>query len=107
MPTKPVSHKPSSIQRNKPKHNWSHTKTTTQRGYGYAWQKLRKVILARDYYLCQPCKRKGLLTEASEVDHIKEKANGGTDDPDNLQAICTPCHRAKTGAGKKSRPLGS
>jgi 5-methylcytosine-specific restriction endonuclease McrA len=32
------------------------------------------------------------------VDHITPKAEGGTDDHDNLQSICTECHDAKTQA---------
>lgn len=66
------------------------------RGYGNAWNKLRKVILQRDCHLCQPCLRAGRVTSATQVDHIKPKAKGGTDDEGNLQAICTPCHEAKT-----------
>jgi len=69
---------------------------STQRGYGYAWQKKRKLILKRDNYLCQPCKRNGHLTQASEVDHILQKADGGTDSANNLQSICNPCHKSKT-----------
>ena len=72
------------------------TGSTTERGYGYAWQKLRKQILKRDNYLCVKCSEQGRLTEAKEVDHIKAKAHGGTDDWDNLQSLCTPCHREKT-----------
>ena len=36
------------------------------------------------------------MTAAKEVDHILAKANGGTDDPNNLQSICVACHREKT-----------
>lgn len=71
-------------------------KTTTQRGYGWRWQKLRQRILERDKYLCQICLAAGRITVASEVDHIINKASGGTDDPDNLQSACGPCHKAKT-----------
>ena len=67
-----------------------------ERGYGAQWQKARLVILARDLYLCQPCKTQGRTTPAKQVDHIKPKASGGTDDHDNLQAICEDCHKAKT-----------
>jgi 5-methylcytosine-specific restriction protein A len=66
------------------------------RGYNTRWDKLRKRILARDMHLCQPCLDAGIATPAREVDHITPKANGGTDDADNLQAICTPCHQDKT-----------
>lgn len=74
---------------------WSRT-SRHARGYGTAWDKLRKTILERDKHLCQPCLGQGRFTAASQVDHIKPKAKGGTDDPDNLQAICGPCHDDKT-----------
>lgn len=67
-----------------------------ERGYGHAWDKLRARILQRDKHLCQACKRKGLVTAATQVDHVKPKAKGGTDDEGNLQSICTPCHDVKT-----------
>lgn len=70
--------------------------TRQQRGYGADWQRTRAEVLLRDKGLCQPCLRKGRVTAAREVDHIKPKASGGTDDADNLQAICLPCHRTKT-----------
>lgn len=74
------------------------TTSSTARGYGAAWQRLRGVILGRDGGLCQVCAREGKVTLATQVDHIKPKAKGGSDDPDNLQAICVPCHEAKTAA---------
>ena len=67
-----------------------------ERGYGYAWEKLRLVVLRRDAGLCVPCQQKGRLVVATIVDHTKPKAEGGTDDMDNLQAICRPCHVKKT-----------
>ena len=70
--------------------------STTERGYGHAWRKLRESILKRDSYLCVKCRSEGRLIEATDVDHIKAKARGGTDDPDNLQALCAPCHKSKT-----------
>ena len=79
---------------------WSR-RSRHERGYGTAWDKLRIVILRRDKYLCQPCVRDGYTTTAQEVDHIIPKAKGGTDDEDNLQSICTPCHKHKT-YGKKN-----
>lgn len=66
------------------------------RGYGYRWKMVRKQALERDKYLCQLCLAKGVLTPATAVDHIINKANGGTDDLENLQAICDPCHEIKT-----------
>ena len=69
---------------------------TTARGYGWQWQQLRLRILQRDLYMCQACKRAGRITPARDVDHRINKAAGGTDDPDNLQSLCKPCHEAKT-----------
>lgn len=68
-----------------------------ERGYGNAWTKRRDHILRRDCGLCQVCKRAGRVTIATEVDHILPKAQGGTDDDENLQAICRACHQTKTG----------
>ena len=71
---------------------------TTDRGYGWSWQKLRARILKRDLYLCrcEDCRSSGRVRPASEVDHIVAKAHGGTDDDSNLQAINSDCHKAKT-----------
>ncbi len=76
------------------------------RGYGTAWTHIREQIMRRDCGLCQPCRQQGRVTLAVAVDHIKDKASGGTDDQDNLQAICESCHTAKTMAaqGKTIRP---
>ncbi len=78
------------------KSNYRHTKTNKQRGYGWQWQKIRKVALQRDRYLCQICLDNGRVTEAQVVDHIKPKAKGGGDDLNNLQSLCNKCHNHKT-----------
>lgn len=73
---------------------WSRT-SRHERGYGTAWDKLRLSVLKRDAYLCQCPDCLGgtkRVTPASEVDHIKPKAHGGTDDPDNLRAVNRMCH---------------
>ena len=76
--------------------------TRHARGYGSRWDKLRIRILERDLYLCQPCKRDGRLTPLGvrlydhAVDHVVPKSQGGTDDPDNLEAICSACHDVKS-----------
>jgi 5-methylcytosine-specific restriction protein A len=82
---------------------WS-KESRQSRGYGAAWDRVRKVVLKRDFGLCQPCRRRGLVTIAKEVDHIISKARAlalrwsqaRMDAPGNLQAICKPCHEAKT-----------
>lgn len=82
---------------------WS-KESSHSRGYGAAWVKKRKFVLARDNGLCVPCGKSGRLTIATEVDHIVSKANGkrkGMSDAviesdTNLQSICNECHKAKT-----------
>src|SRR5262245_27418176 len=71
---------------------WRHRESVTERGYGAAWVRLRKWILARDSGLCRVCG-----APARMVDHVKPKSLGGTDDEANLRAICKPCHARKTG----------
>lgn len=74
--------------------NWS--KSRQERGYGRAWEKQRLRALKRDNYLCIPCQETGYTTPATIVDHKIPKAEGGTDDMNNLQSICSPCHKIKT-----------
>jgi 5-methylcytosine-specific restriction protein A len=70
--------------------------TAASRGYGYDWQKRRQRVMQRDSGLCQPCLKAGRVSVATDVDHIKPRSEQGTDDDDNLQAICRACHTAKT-----------
>ncbi|MFY2857479.1 HNH endonuclease [Achromobacter xylosoxidans] len=72
-----------------------------QRGYGTAWDKLRGLVLKRDRYLCRcdECQRTGRVLPATEVDHRIPKADGGTDDPQNLCAINVDCRTACTVSG--------
>lgn len=77
---------------------WDHEGSRHERGYGYQWTKRREQVMQRDRYLCQPCERQGRVTPAKQVDHITPKAKDGSDDFDNLQAICDACHTAKTKA---------
>ena len=74
------------------------------RGYGRQWDVTRERILSRDCGLCQPCLRINLTTLATQVDHIVPKAAGGHEGDANLQAICTPCHRAKTALEGRHAP---
>jgi 5-methylcytosine-specific restriction protein A len=91
------------------------TKSRQERGYGAAWDRVRKVVMTRDAGMCQPCRKAGRLgVLAQAVDHIISKANAAKmrwaqariDHPDNLQAICDECHKVKTEAeqGKRFQP---
>ena len=79
------------------------TVSATRRMRGDAWMQLRAQVMARDCGLCQVCKAAGRLTLAHEVDHVRELADGGTDDMGNLAAICRPCHKVKTDASQRLR----
>lgn len=92
MPSLPIKHKPPQQPRK------THVESDTWgkgRG-GRPWRRRRDLVLTRDRYLCQPCFAQGRYTEATEVDHVVSLSKGGTDSFDNLQAICSECHRAKT-----------
>ena len=82
------------------------TVTATRRSLGDTWMAIRAKALARDRGLCQVCAASGRLRLASEVDHVIELADGGTDAMGNLQAICAPCHRAKSDAAQRARRTG-
>ena len=56
------------------------------------WAAAADGCLRRARFRCQLCGAK-----ATDADHIVPRAAGGTDDPDNLQALCHRCHLAKTG----------
>ncbi|EPY4939357.1 HNH endonuclease [Klebsiella variicola] len=76
--------------------NYQPGKTRQERGYGRPWEIKRARIMKRDKYLCQNCRRDGIATKASSVDHIIPKAHGGTDDDFNLESLCWNCHSKKT-----------
>ena len=73
--------------RPEPKKNWG-----SGRG-GRPWRRLKAKIHLRDGWTCQSC---GRVTQALELDHIVNVAQGGTDDESNLQSLCVECHKKKT-----------
>jgi len=80
-------------------HGWSRRQkgtTTTKRGYGASWRKIRKIALDRDQFCCVLCRAAGKIAPAHAVDHIVPKTSGGTDALSNLQSLCRSCHKAKT-----------
>ena len=77
-------------QRNRQTHNYQSVLLYKRK----RWRILRRHILDQQP-ICQHCDR----TLATEVDHIQPIEHGGQPyDPANLQALCTPCHSAKTQA---------
>ena len=69
--------------------------SAAKRGYGRRWEKIRTLHLAREP-LCRACKAEGQDTAATDVDHIKPKRAGGTDQEENLQSLCIYHHARKT-----------
>lgn len=66
----------------------------TATGSTRAWRRIRRLVLDRDGYRCRVP-----LTDGREcgqyadcVDHVVDRADGGTDRLDNLRAACTPCN---------------
>jgi 5-methylcytosine-specific restriction endonuclease McrA len=57
-------------------------------------------------YTC-PLQGKPFDESGYEIDHIRELRNGGTDDMENLQALCLMCHRVKTNRNsrKETKPV--
>lgn len=56
------------------------------------WERLSAHVRLRDRYECKECGAWG-----NEVDHIVPRHAGGNFwDEDNLQVLCTDCHRTKS-----------
>ena len=53
----------------------------------------RQAVLTRDNHRCRACGFSDDLT--MEIDHVKPRSLGGSDDLDNLQALCSFCNNTK------------
>jgi 5-methylcytosine-specific restriction enzyme A len=72
-----------------------------ERKRGSAGVKDRNAIRERDQHTCRICGRLGTV-----VDHIVPLWKGGSDDADNKQTLCPPCHDAKTAQEAAERARG-
>lgn len=59
------------------------------------WRGLRSAVMRRDGGQCQIAGPQ-CTGVATEVDHRKPYAEGGTDEIANLWAVCAGCHRVKS-----------
>lgn len=66
------------------------------------WKARRLRILRRDAFVCRACSRV-CYGQAAHVDHIVPLEEGGTDDDENLQVLCSSCHGAKTRSEQRRR----
>ena len=73
--------------------SWRAGKTSTQRGYGYAWQRARAGYL-RSHPLCRMCEAVGRYQAATVVDHITPHRGDQVVfwNSANWQSLCASCH---------------
>lgn len=62
---------------------------------GHKWVRWRREIL-RVRPLCVECEREGRAEAATEIDHVVALCNGGSNEAENLQPLCSEHHRRKT-----------
>jgi len=73
-----------------------HRPNSAMRGFGRPWRRLREFILSRDPLCVNPFGIEGHVALSTDVDHILPVAQGGTEEPSNLQGLCHSCHSRKT-----------
>lgn len=62
------------------------------------WRKLREVYM-HEHPLCEECLKKGKVTPAEDIHHIRSPFTGGDInyslllDDNNLEAVCKKCHQ--------------
>jgi len=68
-------------------------KSSSQRGYGYKWQKAREGYL-KNHPLCVDHEARGQVVAATVVDHIVPHRGDMTLfwDKSNWQSLCSHCH---------------
>ena len=68
----------------------------------------RRKIAKRQHWLCAgkkcPAATRGEELDEYDIDHIIPLSLGGTENLDNLQALCPGCHRSKTDQERLMRP---
>ncbi|MDE5884980.1 MAG: HNH endonuclease [Oscillospiraceae bacterium] len=62
-----------------------------------AWKRKRSLILKRDGYQCQDCKRYGRIRQAVTVHHIQhlDEYPELAFQSDNLISLCAECHNKR------------
>ena len=65
------------------------------------WRKLRASFITA-HPICVECESKGLVVQATVVDHITSIRFGGSPtNEENLQSLCTSCHNSKSSKESK------
>lgn len=69
-----------------------------------SWYGLVDIVTRESKCVCNACGK--TAPDAAEIDHITPIADGGPPlDRNNLQLLCGPCHRAKTGREARARAI--
>lgn len=74
-----------------------YTRSASSRGYGSKWRRVSKSYLEA-HPLCEECRKRGIYTKATVVDHIVPHRGDQKLfwDQSNYQALCKKCHDRKT-----------
>lgn len=80
-----------------PQHMWGgrDKRSAHRRGYGVQHRRMRALVLLEEP-LCRECLKVGGVSASVIADHIKPKAEGGSDDRSNYQGLCQGCSDVKT-----------
>lgn len=76
---------------------------STKRIQGSSWMNTRRRIMQRDKFTCAGC---GLIRMDHDCDHVIPLEQGGSNEDDNLQLLCSGvgrCHDLKSRAEAKER----
>ncbi|MBE1727410.1 HNH endonuclease [Lactobacillus plantarum] len=73
---------------------YEHDEKTNTFYHSIEWRSIRESALKRDHYLCQVCRRNGIIKQGNTVHHIIPIKNDWSKrlDMDNLETICPSCH---------------
>jgi len=86
-----------SCQRNASQKYEQERESAHDRGYDATWTRVRLAYL-HAHPLCERCLLTGALVPSVLVHHKVELSKGGERlDPDNLEALCRPCHEKTHG----------
>jgi 5-methylcytosine-specific restriction enzyme A len=103
MPASPRPHRPPgarAAQRAATRQHDQDRGSANARGYTRTWQKARAAYLLA-HPLCAECKRRGLTSLATVVDHITpHRGDMGKFWSGDWESLCTTCHNRKTARGE-------
>ena len=81
------------------RYNRSDRDPESNKRYGRTWKQIRAAFLSANP-LCVMCQNDGRLTPATLAHHKVKLSDGGTNDWDNMVALCQECHsRLHAGQG--------